>query len=93
MTGLSAFIALWKTIETLRHRKRRSFCVRQADDVVAAEADAARRSAPPAAQDLRIAFAIVLLPQPDSPARPTISPAWIVEVDVVDGAHGPPGRA
>jgi hypothetical protein len=24
MTGLRAFIALWKTIETLRHRKRRS---------------------------------------------------------------------
>ena len=33
-----------------------------------------------------IAFAIVLLPQPDSPASPTISPAPIVEVDAVDGA-------
>ena len=33
------------------------------------------------------AFATVLLPQPDSPARPTTSPAWIVEVDAVDGAH------
>ena len=34
------------------------------------------------------AFATVLLPQPDSPASPTISPARIVEVDAVDGPDG-----
>ena len=74
-TGLSAFIALWNTIETLRQRNFRSSSWLEPREVLAAEEDAAADDVPGRAEDLRIAFATVLLPQPDSPARPTISPA------------------
>ena len=86
MTGLSAFIALWNTIETLRQRKRRS-----SSSLLPTRSSPRKRMLPPAtcAGGRRIcitAFATVVLPQPDSPARPTISPGADLEIDAVDGA-------
>ena len=50
----------------------------QADEILALEEDAARPATCAGGRRIwRIAFATVLLPQPDSPARPTISPGWI----------------
>ena len=77
MTGLSAFIALWKTIETLRQRKRRS-CSR----LRPTRSSPWKRICPlvtcaGSRRICMIAFPVVVLPQPDSPARPTISPAWM----------------
>ena len=78
ITGLSAFIALWKTIETLRQRKRRS-----ASSFLCVMSSPRKRIVPSAmpAGGRRIcmsAFATVLLPHPDSPASPSTSPAPIV---------------
>ena len=74
MTGLREFIADWKTIATSRHRSARS-----------SSASRARMSRPRNRMDppvitaggrssRMIALATVLLPQPDSPASPKISP-------------------
>ena len=52
ITGLSAFIALWKTIETLRQRNRRSSFSLLADQVLAAEEDAAAGDVAGRAEDL-----------------------------------------
>ena len=77
MTGLSAFIALCNTIDTLRQRKRRS-----SSALFSSRFSPWKRMLPPVirAGGRRICmteFAIVLLPQPDSPARPTVSPSRI----------------
>ena len=77
MTGLSAFIALWKTIETLRQRNRR-----RSSALFPTRSSPRKRTLPPTTRAggrriWRTAFATVVLPQPDSPARPTISPARI----------------
>ncbi len=92
MTGLSTFIALWKTSETWRQRTRRS-----SSRLIATRSSPRKRMRPPetSAGGLRIcstALASVLLPQPDSPARPRISPGAIDERDVVDGAHAAVGQ-
>ena len=77
VTGLSEFIALWKTIEMWRQRNRRSSSL-----LLPIRSSPRKITRPLAitAGGRRIciaAFATVLLPQPDSPARPTISPASI----------------
>jgi hypothetical protein len=78
ITGLSEFIALWKTIETFRQRNRRS------DSRLRPTRSSPWKRICPlvtcagSRRIWRIAFPVVVLPQPDSPARPTISPAWMV---------------
>ena len=77
VTGLSAFIADWKTIETFCQRNVRS----SSRDRVT-RSSPRKRMLPPVTRAVGgkiciIAFATVLFPQPDSPARPTISPAPI----------------
>jgi hypothetical protein len=78
MTGLSAFIALWNTIDTLRQRYLRSCSV-----LLPTRSSPSKRMLPPTMRAggrriCMIAFATVLLPQPDSPASPRISPVPIV---------------
>src|SRR5918995_6679250 len=77
ITGLSAFIALWKTIETSRQRKRPSSA-----SLIASTSWPRKRTSPPVmtAGGWRmrvIAWATVDLPLPDSPARPNTSPGLI----------------
>ena len=79
MTGSSAFVAPWKTIDTVRQRRsrmprsvRRWMCMipreerRSISPVVRSQA--ARQQAHQRER------AVVVLPQPDSPARPSASP-------------------
>ena len=56
-------------------------------DVLAAEQDLRPRCASPGGSRRSTAAAIVDLPQPDSPASPTVSPAPSVEVDAADRRH------
>ena len=70
ITGLSAFIALWKTIETSRQRN----CSSSAS-LIARTSLPRKRTSPPVMtaggwSRRRIAWATVDLPLPDSPARP-----------------------
>ena len=75
ISGLSEFIALWKTIETFCQRNCRTF------SLLSFVRSSPRNRISPlvtcagARSSCMIAFAIVLLPQPDSPASPTISPS------------------
>ncbi len=78
VTGLSELMALCMTSATLRQRMRRSSVCRRPT-----RSRPLNRICPPAMRPggrstCRIAFAIVLLPHPDSPASPTIWPGWIV---------------
>jgi hypothetical protein len=78
ITGLRAFIALWNTIETFRHRKRR-----MSSSLLPTRSSPRKTMLPPeirpGGRRIRItAFAMVVLPQPDSPASPRISPSWTV---------------
>jgi hypothetical protein len=81
-TGLSAFIAPWNTIEiSLQRKARRSRPPRLRMSVV--PPSSRRHSiAPPVicaggCSSRVTVYASVDLPQPDSPARPTISPGWM----------------
>ena len=76
ITGLSAFIALWKTIETLRQRKRAQLLrALRRRGPRRGRGCCRRRCCAGGRRICMTAFATVLLPQPDSPARPRISPA------------------
>ena len=77
ISGLSAFIALWKTIDTLRQRYLRS-----SSAFLPISSSPRNRTLPPTIRPggftiCRMAFATVVLPQPDSPARPRTSPSLI----------------
>ena len=92
MTGSSAFDAPWKTIDTVRQRRsrmprslRRWMCIDPARGV---EVDLALRALERRAAAGRAAPArVVVLPQPDSPARPERLAAAQLERDVVDDPH------
>jgi hypothetical protein len=76
-TGLSALIALWNTMETLRQR---NFLSSSLPSPVRSSPRKRIRPLVTCAGGRRIcmtACAVVDLPQPDSPARPTISPGSI----------------
>jgi len=89
VTGLSAFMALWKTILTRLQRKRRSV-----SGSMARTSCPAKRTSPPAMRagglSKRVtALAMVLLPQPDSPARPSTSPLRISKETPSTARTGP----
>src|ERR671910_2289881 len=89
ITGLSAFIALWKTIETSRQRKRPSSA-----SLIASTSWARKRTSPPVMTAggwrMRVmAWATVDLPLPDSPARPSTSPGLIESETLSTARTGP----
>ena len=92
-TGLSEFIAPWKTMAIFRHRTDRSsssvsvMTLRpsnaiEPDDIVASRASS-----------LGIASASVVLPQPDSPARPSTWPVLTARLAPSTATIGPRGVA
>ena len=78
MTGSSAFIAPWKTIETVAQRRsRQPVGVRRCSSMtprleLSVISPRMRRS--PLGRSPSSASAVVVLPQPDSPASPSASP-------------------
>ena len=72
-----------------RRATRRSF---RAPDRCHPAGSARRTMRPGGCTRRRIAMAVVVLPQPDSPTRPTISPSIDLETHVVHGAHVARGR-
>ena len=74
-TGLSALMALWKTMEASRQRQRRSPLAVERADVGAGDAQSRRATSASAGRRRRSAWPMVDLPLPDSPARPKISPS------------------
>ena len=74
-TGLSVIIGSWKTIAMRRPRTRRSASFGQADELAALEPDRAGRRCGRAGRRARGAKSpVTLLPEPDSPTRPSTSP-------------------
>ena len=87
--GSSAVSGSWKIIATCSPRTRRYSASGRPDELPAGEADAAldrlvRRGSSP-----MIARLVTLLPDPDSPTRPTISPGADRQVQAVDRVHRP----
>ena len=89
ITGLSAFMALWKTIEAFSQRN----CCNCFGDRALISCPSNSTWPPlirPGALIRRmIAWATVLLPQPDSPARPNTSP-WRMENETPSTARAGP---
>ena len=86
-TGLSEVIGSWKIIE-MRLPRTGACRPRRAEQVGAVEAGSRRRRSGRARATRRmIESAVTLLPQPDSPTRPSVSPRRDREVDAVDRPH------
>ena len=81
MTGSSEVIGSWKIIEMALPRMRRISALGEPDELAAAQPDAAFDSAR-AASGTRpmMESAVTLLPQPDSPTTPRISPRVEVQL-------------
>ena len=77
MSGFSAVIGSWKTIAIRLPRMRRELPLARGQQVLAdaVEANASPRRCSPSGSRPIIASAVSDLPDPDSPMRPTRSPA------------------
>ena len=86
ISGLSEFIAPWKTIETFRQRNRRSSSVLRREDVLAAEEDAAADDVPGRAQDAQHRARDGRLAAAGLAGEPEDLALADLQVDAVDGA-------
>ena len=85
-TGFRLVIGSWKIIAISRPRISRSSGRSSCEQVAALEARACRSVTRPARGRMpSSASEVTLLPQPDSPTIPSVSPGAIVERDAVDG--------
>ena len=76
-TGLSEVIGSWKIIAMRLPRMRAHLGFVELEEVAALEAHAAADGARGRGGSSRmIDSAVTLLPQPDSPTMPSVSPAW-----------------
>ena len=91
-TGLSECSAPWNTIEAPAQRTARSSPQRMRQDVVARRSSTSPVTVALGGCSRRMVLASVDLPQPDSPATPTIWPRSHGQVDTAHGGQPRPRR-
>ena len=93
-TGFSAVIGSWKISAISAPRTARISGSRQRQQVASLEEDAARRRSRPGGCTSRmIDSAVTDLPLPDSPTRPSVSPARISKLTSSTAGARPVGRS